>query len=480
MSRTRTLSISVVASLLAACGGGGDSPASGDETAGSPQGATTAPVTEPVVTEPIVTSATAVPTTITTTTTPNTTTTTVIVDVTEATPWLVDLPDPVGLMLAAWADQPALVHTPTEPPERVEAQLTWLYTDLIALWRENPQLSALGLNTAALERPHRETAPAAAIDLIGAAGAFLRDTYAVIAADAELAAATGSAGQQMFAAWSELAGNWVIAGETVRVAMVEALDYSADDQECFVVTIDGDDSCEGPAAEWADAMLSDLGVSFQAIDQIEIDEIRSYASGLGIDECAAWDAAIAATGLTPDEELRIWLGIDDNDLDRLFVGLSECGWQHDGEEDPQADEADDQATFLTYLTAVAEAVVDSGYDETVYDFGSGAEDERRHYESTSAEATQAILTAARDAGSQLWSTAYDTEFATKLYVVARLEIDDWTQLGDRRLDWDDLGNRVCDGWEQVIEDYSDEQLTAIDAAVSELGLDGTLIPEDCA
>jgi hypothetical protein len=32
----------------------------------------------------------------------------------------------------------------------------------------------------------------------------------------------------------------------------------------------------------------------------------------------------------------------------------------------------------------------------------------------------------------------------------------------------------------VIEDYPSDQLTAIDAAVNELGLDGTLIPEGCA
>ena len=31
----------------------------------------------------------------------------------------------------------------------------------------------------------------------------------------------------------------------------------------------------------------------------------------------------------------------------------------------------------------------------------------------------------------------------------------------------------------TIEDYSTDQLTAIDAAVDELGLGGTLIPEGC-
>ena len=175
----------------------------------------------------------------------------------------------------------------------------------------------------------------------------------------------------------------------------------------------------------------------------------------------------------------MWIGLDDNDLDVNFVSLSECGWQDDGEEDPEGDAEADETTFLAYLTAVAEAIVDSGYDETIVGFADGAEDERRHYESTSSEATQQILTAARDSGSQLWAIAYDTEFATKLYLVAGIEIDDWVQLDDHVLDWEDLGTRVCDGWTMVIEDYSPDQLTAIDAAVNELGLDGTLIPEGC-
>ena len=56
---------------------------------------------------------------------------------------------------------------------------------------------------------------------------------------------------------------------------------------------------------------------------------------------------------------------------------------------------------------------------------------------------------------------------------------DWNQLDDRQLDWEDLGNQVCDGWTMATEDYSTDQLTVIDAAVDDLGLGGTLIPEGC-
>ncbi len=378
--------------------------------------------------------------------------------------------------------QATIVPTPTDPPDGLEAQLAWVYEDLIELWRGNLHLVALGMNDSALDRTHRETSPGAMIDLIGGAGSILRDSYAVIAAGAELAGAPGTPGAPMFAAWSEYARHWVAAGEMVRVAMAEVHDLDAADQACLLAIIDGDvddDDCEGPAADVAIALLTDLDVKFQAIDAVDIDEIGTYTFGLEFDECRAWDAAVAATGLTPGEELRIWIGLDDNELDGYFAGLSECGWQDDSEEDPQADDEADEATFLAYLTAVAEAIVESGYDETVYEFHGGAEDERRHYESTSALATQEILTAARDTASQLWSTAFNTEFATKLYVVAGIEIDDWTHLDDRLLDWDDLGTRVCDGWTAVIQDYSPDQLVAITAAVSELGLDGSLIPEAC-
>jgi hypothetical protein len=473
MSRTRVTSLVIAASMLAACGGGDDASAPDDGTVdSSPSGSVDTTTDTTTTTAPVATTSEPPPSS-------STTPTTVLIDVTDAEPWRVELPDPVGTMLAAWADRPPIEQTPADPPEGVEAQLAWIYEDLIELWRGNLDLVALGLNDDVLERPHRETSPRAAIDLIGAAAAILRDSYVVIATDAELAVATGSPGAQLFSAWSELARNWVTATELVRVGMAEARDFSADGQACFIVTVDGDDFCEGPAGESAFTMMSNVDDSFQTIDAVDLDEISLYDSALGFDECAAWDTAVAATGLTADEELRIWIAIDDSDLDQMFVGISECGWQDNREEDPLPDQDADMATFLAYLAAVAEAIADSGYDETVYDFGSGAEDERRYYEFTSAQATQSILTAARDTASQLWSTAYDVEFATKLYVVASIEIDDWNQLDDRELDWEDLGNQVCDGWTMVIEDYSTDQLAAIDAAVDELGLGGTLIPDGC-
>jgi hypothetical protein len=487
MSRTRTLSILIAASMLVACGGGDHAAPPGDGTA-DPTDATapTAATTEPGTTAP----ATPVTTPVTTAdqsgdptgtsladTTP---TTTIIIDVTDATPWSVDLSDPVGPLLDTWADRPVVEPTPGEPPADIEARLTWIYEDLIELWRDDLRFVALGMSEAALDRTHRETGPDTVIDILGATASMLGDSYTVIAANSELVAAQGTPQGQLFATWSDHARHWAAVAEMLRSAMAEARNLEPADQVCFLAAINDDDECDGPGAASAAPLLAEVEDRFSAIDEVDLHEPAWYVpSDLEFDECQAWDAAVETTGLTPEEELRMWIGLDDNDLDVNFVSLSECGWQEDGDEDPVGDAEADQATFLAYLTAVAEAIVDSDYDETIDGFAGGAEDERRYYESTSSEATQQILTAARDSGSQLWPTAYDTEFATKLYVVAGIEIDDWVQLDDHVLDWEDLGTRVCDGWTMVIEDYSPDQLTAIDAAVNELGLDGTLIPEGC-
>ena len=42
------------------------------------------------------------------------------------------------------------------------------------------------------------------------------------------------------------------------------------------------------------------------------------------------------------------------------------------------------AAFVGYLGEVAEAILATGYDETIHDMGSGAEDEKRYYEAVSA------------------------------------------------------------------------------------------------
>lgn len=205
----------------------------------------------------------------------------------------------------------------------------------------------------------------------------------------------------------------------------------------------------------------------------------AQAFGFEFDSCAAWDAAATAIGLTPDEEQRIWLSIDDNQLDTLFVDLSECGYEENGVEDPVADDSADAALFLEYLTTVADGALAAGYSDQVYDLGSGTDAERDEYERQSADATEQILNVAREAASQLWWRADDTTLAGKLYIAANISIDDWTELSDRELDWDDIGNRVCDGWTMVLEEYAGEELDSIASSVNDLGLEGTLIPERC-
>jgi hypothetical protein len=473
MSRTRTPSIVIAVAILAACGGGDGSASRDRGTTDSPSvdsvpdTTTTSPT--PITADPVDTGGTTVASA-----------TSIVIDVTDAEPWRVELTDPVGPMLDGWVDQAVAEPTATDPPDSLDAQLTWIYEDLIELWRDDLRLVALGMNATALDRTHRETSPGAVIDLIGAAGSVLRDSYAIIAAKAELVVAADSAAGPLFSAWSEYSRRWIEATEMVQMSMAEARDLAADDQACLLAIVDGDADCDSPAAESAMMPMAGLDDRFRAIDEVDLDDLGSYpAFGLEFDECQAWDAAVEAAALTSDEQLRIWIGIDDNELDVYFAGLSECAWVDNGEEDPQGDEAADLAIFRAYLAAVADAIVDSGYDESVYEMGGGAEDERRYYEFTSAQATEQILTAGRDSASQSWSAVYNPELATKLYVVAGIEIDDWTQLDDRQLDWDDLGIGLCDGWGDLIEGYPVDRLDAIFAAVNDLGLAGSLIPEAC-
>lgn len=472
MSRVMTLTVSssLVTALMMAGGCGGDDALTTTSTFAA-QGSidATAPTTAP----PTTASPTSPPSS-TASTAPSTT----VIYIEDATPWAVDLAEPTGLRLDGWMDAEPIVPQVGEPPVGIDAQLTWLYADLIERWRGDPRLVAFGMSAPVFERPHRETAPGAMIDVLGAAAAFLRDSQAVVAAHAEAVAGPEQPGAPMFATWAEFSAGWAEAAEVMRLAMVAARDLDPVDQECLLAAIAGDDDCVGPGAEFALELDAALGA--MPAGDVEIDEPGSYAAaGMEFDECRAWDAAVEATGLTADDELRIWVALDDSDLDRFVLSLSECGWVADRVEDPEADGDADEEVYLAYLAEIAAAIVESGYDETVADFGGGAEDERRYYEAMSANTVEHVLNTARDAASRRWSQMWSLDAAVKLYAVSGFEIDDWVELDDLELDWDDLGTRICAAWESVVADYDDAEQTAIAAAVSELGFRNTIIPAAC-
>lgn len=465
MSRVVTVPTSLVGLLvvLSACGGG-------DDAAG-----TTAPSTGPSAVTATVAEST---TTVSTTVAPVTVAPTTVFEIEDATPWAVELSEPTGPRLDGWAAAEPVAPEVGDPPAGIDAQLTWLYTDLIERWRDDPRLASVGMSDPAFGRSHREAVPGAVIDVIGASAVVLRDTQAVVAAHAESVAEPGQTGAPMFSAWAEYASGWSQVAEAVRLAMAAARDLDPDDQTCLLATLDGDDDCDGPGAALADEL--DATIRAMPLGDLEIDDPGSYAAaGLEFDECLAWDAAVEATGLSADEELRIWVTFDDSDLDRFVLSRSECGWVDDRTEDPEIDGDADEASFLGYLSEIAAAIVESGYDETIYDFGSGAEDEKRYFEYTSAEAVEHVVNVARDTASQQWREVWDPELAVKLYAVTAIEIDDWVELDDFVLDWDDLGTRVCEAWEVVVADYDEAERVVIDAAVSELGFRDTIIPEAC-
>jgi hypothetical protein len=395
-------------------------------------------------------------------------------------PWLVDLTDPTGPLLDTWVDRAVIGPTPTDPPLGIESQLTWIYEDLIELWRTDPHLAALGMGDAALDPTHAELTPSAATDIIGAASLMLADSYAVIAASSELAAKAGGPGEPMFTAWSQFAGYWVTAAENSRDATVVARDLDPADQSCYLATIGGGVECEGPGADLGIQVIIDVDEQYQAIDAVELDAPGTYAvAESDFDECRAWEQAVEVTGLTADDELRIWIAIDGSDLDVFFVGLSGCARAAERTEDPETDGVADLAAYEMYLASVAEAIIETGYDGSVAEMADGAEDERRSFESTSAEATGQIVSAARDSASLLWSDAFNSELTAKLYMITGIEIDDWAELVGIDLDWFDLGNTICDEWATLILPYPSDQTAAIDAAVDDLGLAGSVIPEAC-
>ena len=446
-SRTRTLSIVIVVAILAACSSGDDAPSSVDEAAAGR-------------------------------TSPDRSTRTEFSDGSE--PWLVDLTDPTGPLLDTWIDRAVIEPTPTDPPAGIEPQLTWIYQDLIELWRTDPHLAALGMGDAAVDPTHVEFTPSAGTDIIGAASLMLADSYAVIAASSELAAQAGGPGEPMFTVWSQFAGYWVIAAEIARDATAAARDLDPAGQSCYLATLGGGVDCEGPGADLGIQVIIDLDEQYQDIDAVELDVPGAYALvGSEFDECRAWEQAVEATGLTADDELRIWLAIDGSDLDVFFVGLSGCALAAEQTEDPETDGVADLAAFDAYLVSVADAIIETGYDGGVAEMADGAEDERRSFESTSAEATGQIVSAARDSASLLWGDAFNSELVAKLYMVTGIEIDDWAELDGIGLDWFDLGNTICDEWAALILTYPADQTVAINAAVDDLGLASSVIPEAC-
>jgi len=225
---------------------------------------------------------------------------------------------------------------------------------------------------------------------------------------------------------------------------------------------------------------STCDAQYQAIGAVELDTPRTYTSvGAEFDECRAWEQAVETTGLTADDELRIWIAIDDSDLDVFFVGFSECARQAGVTEDPETDGVADLDAFDAFLTSVAEAILDTGYDGSVAELANGSEDERHEFESSSADATGRIVSAARDSASMLWSGAFNSEFAAKLYMVTGIDIDDWAELAAIDLDWFDLGGTICDKWESLLGSYPVDETAAIEVAVDDLGLAGSVIPESC-
>lgn len=445
-SRTGVLSIVIVVAMLAACSSGDGASSSDDQT---PAGGTTNGRTD-------------------------------LSDANKSQPWLVELTAPTGPLLDTWADRPVIEPTPTDPPDGIEAQLTWIYSDLIELWRDDLRLAALGMGDAAVDPTHIEFTPGAATDIIGAASSMLADSYAVIAASSRLAAELGGPGGPMFTAWSQFAEDWVTAAVIARDATAVAGGLDPIEQSCYLATIGSVAECEGPGADTAIQVIIDLDEQYRAIDAVELDEPATYAAtGPDFDGCRAWERAVESTALTTDDELRIWIAIDDSDLDVFFVGLSRCAREADRTEDPETDGVADLAAFEGYLTSVAEAIVETGYDGGVAELAGGTQDERRTYESTSAEATGQIVSAARDSASLLWSGAFNSEFAAKLYMVTGIEIDDWAELDAIDLDWFDLGDTICDEWETTLVPYPPDQTAAITAAVDDLGLSGSVIPEAC-
>ena len=447
MAVLRTSTIVFAAIVVAACTGGGDAPSSADGSPDPPSGASSRDFETPDTSDP---------------------------------PWLVDLTDPTGPLLDSWMVRAVTEPTPTEPPDGTEARLVWIYEALIELWRADSQFAALGMGDPAVDPTHAELTPRAGIDIIGAASLMLADSYALLGASSELAAGAGGPDEPMFTAWSQFAEYWVTAGLIARDATAAARDLDPSDQSCYLAAIGSGLECEGPGLDLGTQAIIDLDEQYQAIDALELDTPDAYAAaGTGFDVCRAWEQAVEVTELSVDEELRIWIAIDDSDLDVFFIGLSECAREVDVMEDPETDGLADLAIFQDYLTSVAEAILETGYDASAVEMAEGSDDEQRAFEAVAAEATGRIVSSSRDSASWAWSDALNSEFAAKLYMVTGIEIDDWVELGDIDLDWFDLGDTICDEWTSLLVPYPAVETAAIEAAVEQLGLAGSVIPEPC-
>lgn len=398
----------------------------------------------------------------------------------DVAPWAVDLADPTGPRLDGWVSSTTRRPAPEAPPADVDATLTWIYTDLIELWRDDVRLRTMPMAEVVLEPSHRDAAPGPAIDVFGSAVALLADSYAVIADRAAAAQVTDERGQWLFQAWAAYATNWVTAAERIRDTLVEARSLPAEDQVCFLAVLDEEGECDGAGADLAAALLAAAEADSEAIDEVEIEELGILGSlGLPVDECAAWDQAASSTGLTDEGEMSIWLAIDSRELDVLFTARSECHWEREGIEDAEIDEDADRALLRDYLDAVVAAIVESGYDESVAELWNGAEDENREYESRSADATTVVVDVAREVASNTWALVDDPQLATVLYEVSALRLVDWAELGSYELAWDEVS--VCDVWTEVLAPLQGDAATAsaLDAALWDLEIAGSLVPADC-
>ena len=379
-----------------------------------------------------------------------------------------------------WQDwQPA---TPQlgEVPTDLDAQLTWMYRSLIGLWAADDRLTTAALYDTISRTSDRRAAGVGMTDMLGTLTTLSADSYAIIGEAATAAAETGPASEVYFAPRAELAAVYVPSATGVHEQLVTLSSATRNDHYCFHEAIYDDECSDGVGGTVATAVIDQLETDDEVLRAIDIDDAEDTSDA---DVCAAWSRAVADSGLSDEQQLRLWVALDDSLLDTLIVGLSECMWELTGEEDPVIDDAAHDAALMPYLTAIADAAVTGGFTEEVYDLGGGSDEEVAEYLAIAEAAARSIMESAIAASSQTWSEVYDLELASRLYLVAgmsdALTGDVVDNLDRFELYWDGVEDEFCRAWDSALTDYGDGDRETIMFSFDNLRFGDVVMPGAC-